>query len=109
MQVLRLPIGLLNPVWETFAMSRNSQQDLVPRNGQTLEVCVVCRISGCQNQKEASLDDQQDNAKDEVRELYAGPASFHIIATKGKGERLDRPELLEIEEAYRSGRFDLFV
>lgn len=90
-------------------MSRNSQQDLVPRNGQTLEVCVVCRISGCQNQKEASLDDQQDNAKDEVRELYAGPASFHIIATKGKGERLDRPELLEIEEAYRSGRFDLFV
>lgn len=34
-------------------MLRNSQKDLVPRNGQTLEVCVVCRISGCQNQKEA--------------------------------------------------------
>lgn len=90
-------------------MSRNSQKELLPRNGQMLEVCVVCRISGCQNQKEASLEDQEDNAKEVVQDLYQGPTNYHIIATKGKGERLDRPELLEIEEAYRSGRFDLFV
>lgn len=71
---------------------RRSQQ-LVPRNGHTLKVLIVARISGCQNQKEMSLDDQVDHAKEEIQEFYNGPCEYHVIATKGKGERLDRPEL----------------
>ena len=30
--------------------------------------------------------------------MYEGPVEYRIIATKGKGERLDRPELVEIEK-----------
>ena len=89
--------------------SRNSEPELTPRNGHILMVCIVARISGCAKQKEQSLDDQVDHAKEAVRDLYDGPAEFHVIATKGKGERLDRPELEKIETQMRSGKYDLFV
>jgi hypothetical protein len=74
-----------------------------------LRVGIVCRISGCQNQQELSLDDQEDNAKEAVAEVYEGPAEYDVIATKGKGENLERPELEVIEGAYRSREYDLFV
>ncbi len=90
-------------------MSRRSDQQLTPRNGHTLMVCTVARISGCQNQKEMSLEDQIDNASEEVAELYEGSVDFHTIETKAKGESLDRPELQQIEAAYKSGKYDLFV
>lgn len=90
-------------------MGRQSEEELKPRNGHTLLVGNVCRISGCQNQKELSLEDQEDNAAEKVAELYSGPADIKTVATKGKGERLDRPELEQIEAAYRSGEYDLFV
>lgn len=88
-------------------MSRS--KPLVPRNGHTLQTLIVARISGCQNQKELSLEDQVDHGKQEVADLYAGPCEFRVIATKGKGERLDRPELAEVEELVRSGVFDLVI
>jgi len=40
-------------------MTRRSERELVPRNGHTLVVGVVARISGCANQKEVSLQDQE--------------------------------------------------
>ena len=88
-------------------MTRRSNENLRPRNGHTLVVTIVARISGCQNQKELSLDDQVDHAKEVVAELYEGPVDYRVIATKGKGERLDRPELLQIEEEFRSREVDL--
>ncbi len=90
-------------------MSRKSENQLNPRNGHTLVVGIVCRISGCANQKEASLEDQEDNAKEAIAELYDGPVEFRVITTIGKGEALDRPELEQIEFAYRSREFDAFV
>ena len=90
-------------------MSRRSSEELRPRNGHTLMIFIVCRISGCANQKELSIEDQADNAKQEVAELYDGPTEFRTIKTKAKGERLDRPELEQIEAAYKSGEYDLFV
>ena len=90
-------------------MSRRSESVLVPRNGHTLVVGIVARISGCPNQKEASLDDQEDHAKEAVADLYDGPVEYHVIATKAKGERLDRPELAQIEGALRTRTYDLFV
>lgn len=90
-------------------MSRKSKEELVPRNGHTLETLVVCRISGCQNQKELSLEDQQDNARALVAELFDGEYNMHIISTTAKGESLDRPELAEMERAYCSGKYDLAI
>lgn len=82
---------------------------LVPRNEHTLVVGVVARISGGANQKELSLDDQIDHAKQVVVELYDGPVEYRVISTTGKGERLDRPELAELEALIRSGELDLLI
>ena len=90
-------------------MLRRSEEEVVPRNGHTLVVAIVCRISGCAKQKEASLDDQEDNAKEAIQELYQGPVVYRVISTKAKGESLDRPELPEIEAEYRSRKYDFFV
>ena len=90
-------------------MSKRSDEQLVPKNGHSVVVLIVCRISGCSRQKEASNDDQQDNAKEALARLYEGPVHFDVISTKGKGERLDRPEIEQIEAAYRSGKYDLVI
>jgi len=90
-------------------MTRTSEKSLVPRDGHELVVVDVTRISGCANQKEMSLEDQLDHAKEEVSELYDGPVEFHVISTKAKGEALDRPELIEVERLIRTGKFDLLI
>jgi len=90
-------------------MSHRHGPPLVPRNGHELIVGVVARISGCANQKELSLDDQVDHAKQVVAELYDGPVAYRVISTKGKGERLDRPEIAEIEGMLRRGELDVLV
>lgn len=84
----------------------SQHEPLRPRNGHTLVVGVVARISGGPNQKELSLDDQVDHAKQVVAEMYDGPVEFREIATTGKGERLDRPELAEVEAMLRSRELD---
>jgi site-specific DNA recombinase len=92
-------------------MYSRSKQELVPRNGQTLVTGIVARISGCANQKEVSLEDQEDHGKEIVAELYpqSKAVEYRVIATKGKGERLDRPELAQIEEMLRTGELDLLI
>ena len=70
-------------------MPKRSEEKLAPRNGHNLMTAVGCRISGCTRQKEVSLEDQQDNARDTVAAMYDGPVQFDVIATKGKGERLE--------------------
>ncbi len=47
-----------------------------PRNGLTLEVGIVCRISGCADQKEMSLDDQEDHCRQLIKEMYDGPVNL---------------------------------
>jgi site-specific DNA recombinase len=61
------------------------------------------------NQKDLSLDDQVDHAKETVADLYDGAVEYQIVATKGKGEALDRPELTEIQAMLRSRELDLLV
>ena len=90
-------------------MTRRSDKELKPRNGHTLVVGIIARISGCVGQREMSLDDQVDHAKEVVAELNSGPVEYRIIATIGKGEALDRPELAQIEDALASGELDLAV
>jgi site-specific DNA recombinase len=82
---------------------------IAPRNGCDLIVGVVARISGGPRQKEASLDDQVDHAKEIVAEYFAGPVELRIIATKGKGEDLERPELKVLEQQLRTRELDLLI
>jgi hypothetical protein len=83
----------------------------VPRNGHTFVVGVVARITGGPNQKEVSLVDQIDHARDVAHDVYGVDAEVELrpVATKGKGERLDRPELAEIEAMIRTRELDLLV
>lgn len=90
-------------------MHRSNNAPLKPRNGLMLIVGIVARISGCADQKEISLDDQIDHAKEVVAELYGGAVDYRVIATKGKGERLDREELDVIRKMLLSGELDLLV
>ena len=80
---------------------------LAPRNGHTLVVGIVARISGGQNQKELSLDDQADHGKQVVTEMYRGEVEYRVVSTTGKGERLDRPELAQVEAMLRTRQLDL--
>ena len=70
---------------------------------------LAARISGCASQKEMSLEDQTDHNREVVIDLYDGSVEYLVIAAKGKGERLDRPELVQIEEEFRKGYLDVFV
>ena len=85
------------------------RDELSPRNGQTLVVGIVTRISGRPKQKEVSLEDQEDNAKETIKEMFDGPVEFHVISTITPGEILDRPELEQIETHLRARTFDVFV
>src|SRR4051794_1057070 len=87
----------------------NPRDEIVPRNGHELVVGIVARISGCRNQKELSLEDQIDHAKEVIAEFYEGPVELRIVSTKGKGERRDRPELAVLEEQLRTRELDLLV
>jgi hypothetical protein len=49
-------------------MNRKSDRELKPRAGHILKVGIGCRISGCVDQTELSLDDQEDNSKSQVAE-----------------------------------------
>jgi site-specific DNA recombinase len=88
-------------------MATMNESRLAPRNGHTLVVGVVARISGCANQKEVSLEDQFDHAKQLLSEMYDGEIAYKVISTRGKGEQLDRPELAQIEEMLRTGEVDV--
>ena len=88
----------------------STQEDrIVPRDGKILQVLVPARISGCPDQKEVSIDDQIDHAKEVVAEMYDGPVNFIVFRATAKGELLTRPELTEIEAALRSRTIDLIV
>ncbi|MCE9556545.1 MAG: recombinase family protein [Planctomycetes bacterium] len=44
-----------------------------------------------------------------VADLYDAPVDYQVIATTGKGERLDRPELTKVEDLLRSRKLDLLI
>ncbi|MBA4192639.1 MAG: hypothetical protein C0467_32120 [Planctomycetaceae bacterium] len=81
---------------------------VVPRNGHTLVVLIIARISTV-HQDRRSLADQIALCERYVRDRYAGPVTFVHIQGQGSGEFLDRKELADAEAAVESGRFDLVV
>jgi hypothetical protein len=103
------PAPIVRVFKDTIVRAAYAQQrdTIVPRNGKFLVVFVVARISGGPRQKEMSLEDQVDHAKEIVAEMYGGPVEFRVIATKAKGEWRDWPELQLVEEQLRSRAIDL--
>lgn len=96
----------------TFCLNGGKAQgdSFTPRNGTVLHAGIIARISGCSGQKEVSLEDQVDHGRDVVREHYGDcPTEYHTIATKGKGERLDRAELAELEALLRKRILDVLI
>ena len=85
------------------------RKPITPRNGHTVVAGIVARISGCANQKELSLEDQADHGRAIMRDYYDGPVEYRLIATKGKGEWLDRPEVADIEALVRTAELDVLI
>ena len=48
-------------------------------------------------------------SKQVVVEMYDGEVEYRVIATIGKGEALDRPELEQVEAQLRRGELDLLI
>ena len=91
-------------------MSIYRSRKMQPRNGHTLVVLVAARISGCQSQKDVSLEDQEEHAREVIEEIYDQESvDFRVIATRGKGESLERPELGEIELMIRTREIDVLI
>ncbi len=59
--------------------------------------------SALRQSKRAKLEDQTDHNREIVEEMFRRPIEYLIIATKGKGELLKRPELAQIEAEFREG------
>ncbi len=89
-------------------MARNLDPPLEPRNGVTLNVLGICRISTV-HQDPRSLEDQEALIRQYVTDHYDGPVNFRIVATQGSGEHLDRRELTEIESLIESNTIDLAI
>ena len=91
-------------------MSIYRTQQIEPKNGHTAIVLNPARISGCENQQDESLEDQQEHAEEVAEEHVEDfEIEYRVIATKGKGEDLERPELAEIEAQLRTGEIDLLI
>lgn len=90
-------------------MSTRRIKTLMPRNGRVFVIGIVARISGGPNQKELSLEDQVDHGKEEISNYCDGPCEYRVVATIGKGEDLDRPELGNIEAMLRTKELDYLV
>src|SRR3954453_4280986 len=93
---------------ERRTMSSQLDPPLIPRNGTTLKVLAIARIS-TDNQDQQSLADQEAMHRRWVRDHFAGPAEFKVFATRGSGEWLDRSELAEIQEHVESRQYDLVL
>lgn len=81
---------------------------LVARDGITLRVVTVCRISTGQ-QDERSLDDQLAKLKQFVADHFDGPVEWTAISSRGSGEHLDREEIYRLEGLIEGGRVDLVI
>ena len=81
---------------------------LTPRNGKTVQVMTIARISGLK-QDERSLDDQTALYRSILDLRLRVPYDVHVIQGQGSGECLNRAEYLEAWTLIETGRFDLVM
>lgn len=81
---------------------------LTPSRGNTLRVVLVCRISTV-HQNEQSLSDQENLLRKWLESVYQEPVAVSVIATRGSGEALDRPELQQLIDLVTGHHVDLVL
>ena len=81
---------------------------LTPKNGHTLQVLAICRISTI-HQDERSLADQEASHRKWLTEHTDFPFEVRVLASRGSGECLDRSDLLDAVALVESGRYDLVI
>jgi site-specific DNA recombinase len=89
-------------------MAHRLDPPLTPRNGVTLRVLAVCRIS-TEHQDQKALQDQEASYRRYVADHYDGSDEWKVFATRGSGELLDRRELAELVDEIESRRWDLVI
>ncbi len=81
-----------------------------PRDGKVFRGLIVARISGSQNQKKQSNEDQIQHCKEEVPSYFKGTnVERKIIKSAAKGELLEREEIIEVEKELRTQKHDLMI
>jgi len=82
-----------------------------PRNGHTLKVIAVCRVSspGPGKQDIRSLDDQLGLIRNYLDRESEVPFEITEVCGQGSGENLNRREFLELMELVESGEYDLVI
>jgi len=88
--------------------SGSLQPPLVPRNGHTLKVLGIARIS-TEHQNALSLDDQEALYRHWLPQHTALPFNLHMIAGRGSGESLNRREALDADAEVETGTYDLVI
>ena len=92
-------------------MSTSLTSPIVPRNGHTIKVLSVRRVSspGPGKQDIRSLEDQGDLHKRWLKDHVHGTCDIKVIAGSGSGEYLGRAEFLELVELVETGQYDLVL
>ena len=89
-------------------MAANLQPPLLARNGCTLKVLGIARIS-TDHQDAKSLEDQEQLYRKWLNQNTDLPYDLQMIASRGSGEVLDRKEYLQALEYIETGTYDLVV
>jgi DNA invertase Pin-like site-specific DNA recombinase len=84
------------------------QPPLTARNGHTLRVLGIARIS-TEHQNALSLDDQEALLRGWLSQHTDLPVDLIMIKGRGSGECLDRQEALQAEELVATRTFDLVI
>ena len=84
---------------------------LVPRNGHTLEIILVARVSDPRpgKQDERSLDDQDFGLQNWIAPRVNYPVNNTLVAGSGSGEYLERAEYLKLIALVETGRYDAVI
>jgi DNA invertase Pin-like site-specific DNA recombinase len=89
-------------------MAVNLQPALLARNGDTLKVLGIARIS-TDHQDAKSLEDQEQLYRKWLNQNTDLPYELTMIASRGSGEVLDRKEYLQAVYAIENDNYDLVI
>jgi len=89
-------------------MTINLQSPIVARNGHTLKVLGIARISTV-HQNALSLDDQEQLYRKWLTQNTDLPYELTMITGRGSGENIDRKEYLQALDSIENGNYDLAI
>lgn len=85
-----------------------NNEPIRPKNGSTLQVLAICRISS-EKQDERSLDDQKSLIESWIQRHIEMPYRLTLLSSQGRGEDVTREDFLKATEAVESGKYDFVI